>query len=83
MTTTTEPQATSLSTLSEHDWQVLSNHWAMFGIDGTVAKVGRKWEIMGKLGTGFPLFTTKKRAFDVASELVCLEGRHRAWARSN
>jgi len=39
------------------------------GINWNVAKVGKKWEITGRLGNGFPLFKTKTAAYEAASTL--------------
>lgn len=74
----TEPLTTSLSNLDSHSWAIISNTWAK-GIDWIVGKVGRKWEIYGRLGQGFPLFTTKRAAYDAATALVIAESHHRSW----
>jgi hypothetical protein len=46
-----------------------------------VNRVGRKWEIAGYLGRGFPLFTTKAAAYNAATTLILAESSHRAWLR--
>jgi len=74
---------TSLSKLDDHDWHILSSRWHR-GIDWTVGKVGKRWEITGRLGEGFPLFKTKTAAHDAASTLILMESRYRsrlAWDR--
>jgi hypothetical protein len=68
---------TSLSKLSEHDWQIIRNRWAR-GVDWVVSKCGKKWQIMGDLGKGFPLFKTKKEAYEAATNLLLMESHHRA-----
>jgi hypothetical protein len=78
MNATAEPMVTSLGSLSENDWQIISNNWAR-GIDWVVCKVGRKWMIMGQLGAGFPNFKTKTAAHDAATNLVLAESLHRHW----
>lgn len=71
---------TSLSKLSEHDWQVLSNRWAR-GVDWYVRKVGKRhWTPIEALGR-FPLFTTKKAAELAATNLILAESHWRAAKR--
>lgn len=74
-----EPMSTSLGSLSDHDWQIIRHRWAR-GIDWNVQKVGKRhWEIVGRIGQGFPLFRTKKAAYDIGDELVRREALHRHW----
>ena len=75
-----EPISSSLGALSDHDWAVLNSGWAR-GSDWNLEKVGRKWVIRGRVGEGFPLFTTKREAWDTGTNLVCREALHRAWRR--
>lgn len=72
---------TSLSTLDGHEWAQLQSTWAK-GILWFTAKVGRKWEITGRLGQGFPLFTTRKAAYAAGTTLVIAEGHHRYAVRA-
>lgn len=74
-----EPISTSLSNLSDHEWQILSSRWAR-GMSWVCVKVGRKWSTMND-GLGFPLFNTKREAYDRTNALICTEARHRAWVR--
>jgi len=77
-----EPLTTSLGRLSEHDWRVLSNRWAR-GIDWVVQKCGaRHWRLLEDLG-GFPLFLTKRAAYEAGGRLILAEAQHRAWLREN
>lgn len=75
-----EPLTSSLGTLSDSEWNQLSARWGR-GIDWIVHKVGRKWEIGGRLGQGFPLFTTKTAAYEMATNLILRESHHRAWLK--
>jgi hypothetical protein len=83
MTTTNVPNPfhaahdTSLSSLSDHDWQVLRSRWHK-GIDWNVGKLGRFWQVTGDCFKGAPLFKTKKAAFDYASNLILAESHWRA-----
>lgn len=70
-------QTTSLSNLSDHDWQVLRSHWSMFSGFSFCRKLGRKWTVDGFSIKG-PLFTTKGSAERYVSNLICLEARCRA-----
>lgn len=69
-------QTTSLSKLSDHDWQVLRSHWAMYTGFSFVQKLGRKWTVQG-FGMNGPLFRTKTAAERYVSNLVCAESRCR------
>jgi hypothetical protein len=66
---------TSLSSLSEHDWQILRNRWAR-GINWFVCKLGRKWTLTSDFGS-FPLFTTKTAAYEAGTALILAESAYR------
>lgn len=70
---------TSLSRLDEHDWQVLSNGWSR-GIDWNVSKLGRHWVLPEAFGK-FPLFRTKREAYDAGDALIIAESHWRARQR--
>lgn len=70
---TNETHETSLSSLSDHDWQVLHNTWAR-GIDWFVENINGKW--LPTFGN-FPLFRTKSAAYDAGTALVLAEARYR------
>lgn len=75
---------TSLSKLSDHDWNVL-RHRAARGIDWTVEKIGRKWAVQSCFGN-FPMYRTKREAGEVAGNLILAESRWRAheqWERDH
>jgi hypothetical protein len=75
---------TSLSRLSNHDWRILDSRWAR-GIDWIVYKVGKKWALIDDFGR-FPLFTTKKAAYEAGTKLILAESRWRAaqqWEQEN
>lgn len=67
--------ATTLSNLSEHDWQIISNRWSR-GIDWVVTKSGSRWAPMPSLM--LPTCRTKKEAYNAATDLVLREASHRA-----
>lgn len=71
------PQATSLSALSDHEWQVLRSHWSRFSGMSFCHKLSRKWTVKG-FGINGPLFTTKGATERYVSELICAESRWRA-----
>ena len=71
-----ELETTSLSSLSDGEWSALSNRWA-HGIDWCVSKVGKKWLASEAFGR-FPLFKTKKAAYEAVTTLVTWEARCRA-----
>lgn len=80
----TLPHRTSLSDMSEHDWNILSARWAR-GIDWMVHKLGaRHWEIVGfpTHNAGFPLFKTKREAHQKATDLLLAESHYRAAKRN-
>ena len=80
-----DAHSTSLSSLADHDWSVVSNRWNR-GCDWNIDKVGRKWQILGDIGKAFPLFTTKTAAYDAGSHLVIAESHWRAreqWEREH
>jgi len=72
--------STSLSNLDDGEWSQISCRWGR-GIDWNVAKVGKKWEITGRLGQGFPLFQTKTAAYEAASTLILAESSWRGHQR--
>lgn len=72
---------TSLSALSEHDWHILSNRWSR-GADWCVSKLGSRWMIGETFGKSWPLFKTKRAAFDALSGLILAESAHRAMKRA-
>lgn len=72
--------STSLSALMDGEWSQISCRWSR-GIDWNIHKVGRKWEIGGDLGRGFPLFKTKGAAYEAGSKLILAESRWRAHQR--
>lgn len=74
-----EPLSTSLGALSDSEWNILRNRWSR-GIDWNVEKIGRKWNI--HFG-GFPLFKTKKAAYEAGANLICAESKHRYWKEHN
>jgi hypothetical protein len=67
---------TSLSQLTESEWNEARNRWAR-GIDGCVEKVGKKWSVSPAISSGFPLFKTKREAGEAADRLVLLESKCR------
>ena len=67
---------TSLSKLSDHDFQILKSRWNR-GIDWIVHRCGRKWELISDFGN-FPLFDTKSAAYDAGTNLILIESRYRA-----
>lgn len=67
---------TSLSSLSHHDWCVLSSRYGR-GIDHFVEKLSKGWAIMGAEFRAFPIFKTKKAAYEAASKLILAESRWR------
>lgn len=71
---------TSLTKLSEHDWNVLRSHWSMFSGLSFCRKCGRKWTVEG-FGISGPLFVTKRAAEEYVSNLILAESRHRAFLR--
>lgn len=73
--TPTTAHETSLSGLSNHDWQILHNRWAR-GIDWVVSKVGGGWMLSESFGN-FPLFKTKKAAYEAGTNLILAEARYR------
>lgn len=73
---TTENRPTSLSNLSEHDWQVLRHRWAAGA--NVARKVGRRWSVDDFVGKPWPHFRTRKAAVQAIDDLVCAESRHRA-----
>jgi hypothetical protein len=77
-----QAHSTSLSTLSDHEWHILSSRWSR-GIDWTVCKMGRKWiiNIDHPSFRAFPLFRTKTAAYDAATNLILAESRYRASRR--
>lgn len=75
-----EPIATSLGRLSDHDWQVLRNTWSR-GVDWYVRKVGKRHWAPIEIFGAFPLSKTKREAEAQATNLLLLEARHRAWKR--
>lgn len=77
MNATIDAYETSLSKLSEHDWNVLRNTWAR-GIDWYVCKVGSKWTLSRVFPGAWPLYKTKKAAGEAADNLICAEARWRA-----
>jgi hypothetical protein len=68
---------TSLSKLSDHDWNVLRSRWHR-GIDWNVKRLGHGWEIIGDLGRGFPIFPTKTMAYNAGEALILAESLRRA-----
>lgn len=75
---------TSLSNLTDHDWQVLRSR-CMRGIDWTVQKLGRKWTPLACFGKNAPLFTTKTAAGDYVDNLMRAERHYRSkleWEQS-
>jgi hypothetical protein len=76
-----EAHETSLSKLSDHDWQVLRSHWSMYSGFSFCRKLGRKWTVDG-FGIVGPLFTTKGAAERYVSNLICAESRWRAAQRA-
>ena len=66
---------TSLSKMSDHDFYILVAAWAR-GIDWVVFKCGRKWRTDDRFGN-FPLFKTKAKAYETATNLLLIEGRYR------
>lgn len=77
---------TSLSKLSDHDWNVLRSHWSMFSGFSFCRKVGRKWTVEG-FGISHPqLFIRKGDAEQYVSNLILAESRWRAaqqWEMEN
>ena len=71
---------TSLCSLSEHDWQILSNRHAR-GIDWYVHKLGSRWEVIDLFGKNIPLFKTKRQAGEFADNLLLATSRYRAGKR--
>lgn len=74
---------TSLSALSDHDWQVLSNRWAR-GIEWMVQKVGTRHWIISEVVPqfkAFGLFKTKREAFEAVTNLILAESHWRAAQR--
>ena len=71
---------TSLSKLSEHDWKVLSSRHSR-GIDWMVHKMGRHWVITPSELKGFPLFKTKREAYEAADNLILAESHWRLHCR--
>ncbi len=53
------------------DVQKATNFWCR-GIDWCVCKVGKKWALLDCFGN-FPLFTTKKAAYEAATAFVMLK----------
>lgn len=68
---------TSLSLLSEHDWNVLRSHWSRFSGFSFCRKIGRQWTVEG-FGIRGPLFKTKTAAEQYVSNLICAESRRRS-----
>jgi hypothetical protein len=71
---------TSLSHLSDHDWNVLKSRWHK-GVDWYVHKTGSRWTIIEAIGK-FPLFRTKRHACQVADDLMLAESHwrsHQQW----
>lgn len=72
---------TSLSKLSEHDWNVLSSRWRR-GIDWNVAKLGKRhWYILGEQFKAWRLFKTKTAAYEAHNVIMLAEARSRAAKR--
>jgi hypothetical protein len=71
---------TSLSKLSEHDWNVLRSHWSRFSGYAFCPKLGRKWIAEG-FGIRSPLFKTKGEAERYVSNLILAESPWRAYQR--
>lgn len=67
--------ATTLSHLTNHDWQIISSRWSR-GIDWVVTKRGSRWMPMPSLM--LPTYRTKKAAYEAATDLVLRESSHRA-----
>lgn len=78
----TAPTKTSLSELPEAEWRDISNRFNR-GWDWIVEKIGRRWQIMGRIGRGFGLFDTKTAAYNAASTLYLAEASYRAWMRES
>lgn len=70
--------ATTLSHLSNSEWQQISNRWSR-GIDWIVTKHGNRWAVMPSLM--LPTYQTKKAAYEAATDLVLRESTHRALNR--
>lgn len=75
-----EVEETSLSKLTDGEWSQVSCRWAR-GIDWCVEKIGKKWGVSPGISKGFPLFKTKKAAYEAAETLVLWESRCRAQKR--
>ena len=72
---------TSLSGLDDGEWSQVSNRWSR-GIDWNIHKMGKRWEVGGRLGQGAPLFKTKKEAYAYGSNLILAEScwrGHQRW----
>lgn len=72
-----DAHSTSLSSRSEHDWNVLRSHWSQFSGFSFCRKLGRKWTVEG-FGISGPLFATRKAAEAYVSNLIMAESRWRA-----
>jgi hypothetical protein len=70
------PDTTSLSSLTDSEWHQLKSQWAR-GIDWCVRKLGKKWTASEAFGN-FPLYRTKREAYDAVTTLVRWESRSRA-----
>jgi hypothetical protein len=67
-------EETSLSKLSEHDWNILRNTWSR-GVDWYVQKVGKRHWVPIEAFGNFPLFKTKREADEAATTLLLWEAR--------
>lgn len=68
---------TSLSCLSDRDYQVARAHWMRFGDFSFCRKVGRKWVVEGFGVKAGSMFATKTAAAEYVSAQFCGEARWR------
>jgi hypothetical protein len=71
---------TSWSRLPDGEWSQISCRWSR-GIDWCVYKLGRKWVICCVFGGNWPLYKTKREAYEAVTNLVLIESHNRAYLR--